>query len=358
MEHYFNIENLKHLSIGFLTLLVFVYLLPFAISPLIRVIMTLWGFHVGRRRKKGIQSSNLIIVNIPKDTSNLSQPQNNDAQRIIDIEFEYLHTLYVVKKDRYINELEKINNKIILIKESQAINKQHQQNNESAIGGIFKSVKTEFNQELFSNVLLSVVIGVILFVDTLIASEIFESLNLASGEISIIKDVTIKLTIIYGLFMTITVSFLLYWMWPRRKLLTFVNNKKSSIVIGLVVIFLFFISRLAMVAIPDSAKDIVEIITLMCWTIGVIAVYWLVGEVVGEPPQWFKLMIAILVPVIFVLLLLFGVFKILEIVAGAVISTTLESWFQLSKARKSQQEENVENSYLASKQGFFRGFTT
>ena len=360
MLELFNTQNLINISIGLIILLILVYALPFAISPLIRLIFTLWGYYLGSKRKRSVLASNPIIINIPEDSSTKHQcekEQENDMQRIIDSEFKYLEIMIAVKKNRYDEALRKINEKIDSIKEEHRNNKEQQKNNETSIGKLFNAVKIEFNKELGSNVLLGLIVGVVLFVDTLIANEIFQSLNIATTELTTVHKIPIKYSMIYGLFMTLTIAFLLHWLWPRRKLQAFITNNQTTLFIGLGIIILFLIARFWMVAVPDSAKDIVEIITLICWSIGIIAVYWLGGEIIGEPPQWFKLVIALLIPFVVSFLLLFGVLKIVEVIFETILSVVFESWFQIIKARKNQQEENLENSNLASKQGFYRGFT-
>jgi hypothetical protein len=328
--------------------LLFLYLFPFLMSPFVQVGSLLWGFIVGRRRRFA-----LIDPRIP--TPNPAQSKADDAQDLVDHEFQYLETARQEKADI-------VKDKLREIKERKGnIRQEHEKHKAALLEALparaFRSVKALINRETGKNVLLFIGIVGLLFVDTLIARQIFVSLGLFVSDNIVFLEHEIQYTVIYGVFLTLTLAILLHLVWPREAFKSFVSKRKWNIVIGAAALVVFFLVRLLTVLFPDTAQRYMEVLMLLCWIIGVVGVYWLIGEIVNDEEDWFKLLVATVAPLVIVLLVFFGSIVIVHGLLELIFTKTFEAWFELRQARAVRQERNTLEASYGMKRGFYRGFT-
>lgn len=357
-----------------ITTALFLYLLPFLLPPLIKIFMPIWGYMVGRRRRKAIWLAASTAASLggkrdpapeSTDSSVTDQTSFDEAVRrfeemvnkLAEGESSYLTQAHD-EKERFLAEKE-----AGLKEESKRIKDWYRDRRSkdkvTLLGKAFNAVVKSLDKELGKNVFLITGVSLLLVVDAIIARQIFISLGVSPVSNVIIggKQTPMDLPLLYGVFLTFTVAFALHLFWPRKKIREFTTGTNISIVIGGLILILIAGLRLGATLSPNMGASLLEILTLLGWVLGVLAVYWMVGEVVGEDPHWFKLMIAFFAPVVIVLLFFFGALTLLQLIVEWVAKTVCEAWFEMRKARTVQQERNTDESYHATKKGFHRGLT-
>ena len=120
---------------------------------------------------------------------------------------------------------------------------------------------------------------------------------------------------------------------------------------------IFLIRIFTFTANPDSAQKLVDSLLIVCWLVGVLIVYWLLGEITGEDKNWFKILVALCAPLLLVLLFLFGGILLFEFIVHWGVTHIIKSWLELRAARKRQIIQNSEISQNAQRSGFYRGLT-
>ena len=214
----------------------------------------------------------------------------------------------------------------------------------------------KLNPETGKNVLLLVAIVGILVVDTLISQHIFSSLGLYSKEWLKLGEWRVNYATIYAFFITAAVAFSLHMVWPRKKFKAQLAENRWTMLGGLCLLVVLFIIRVATVVNSDWAQQLMEVVILTAWLIGVVIVYWLVGEILGDDPDWFKLVVAIGIPIVLSLLVLGGSLLILGLLFDWLIKAGCEVWLGLRKARTTKQETIARERLIKNKGGFYRGF--
>jgi hypothetical protein len=382
-------RNLPWALLWIITLFVIaLFLWPFICMPFIRMFMPVWGYFIARRKRRllwKLAIAQASVANVSAAAAGASTSAGNTSASAIPAkftgtppvdrrEFELLQDLVNNWREdewKYFDEIRKeqidlLADKLKDIKEKSAnvdvkYIETKKTSEQSIIVKSVSKVAETIDKEMGRNVLLLVGMCVILAVDVLIARQIFRSLGIGTDETSITlwkKKLPVDYPLIYGIFMTIIAAFALHWLWrPKGRMESFLKNSKWSIVMGILVLVFFFIVRLSTVFVPDSASRIMEVLTLACWMIGVVAVYWLSGEIVGEQDDWFKMLIAIAAPIVIVLCLLFGSLSIFKQIAEWGSKSALKSWFELRRARAEQQGRNAEEKHQGAKKGFYRGLT-
>lgn len=326
------------------------YLLPFALGPLVQILSPVWGFIVGRRRRR-----TLIDAKFPTAERSENVLAGDQAQKLMDNEFKYLESARQEKESILKEKVKEITEKKENIEEAHKRHKEAMR--ETLPAKALQNVIAKFNRETGKNLLLLLGVIALLFVDTLIARQIFISLGLLVSDSIEFLEHQVQYTTIYGVFLTTTLATLLHLVWPRKRFKTFFSENKWSLLIGVGALAIFFVVRLLTVLVPDTAQRLMEVLMLSCWIIGVVGVYWLIGEIVGDESDWFRLVIAIAAPLLVVLLILFGGVIIVHGILEFAFTKSIESWLGLRRARAVKQERNALEASYGVKRGFYRGFT-
>lgn len=346
---------------------VVVYLLPFLLSPLVGPLKLLWGFYVGRRRKKPI-----ILAAYPEMATDEKEqsvkPKGlalSNAVEAVDMlvkqEFNYLEDIHKEKAASFDQELSDIQRRLKEVEQTYRDRRKVAQDN--PINKIYSKTASSLNGETLKDALLLLFICFLLVVDTLIARHIFVSMKIftAEGQLFTVnllgKAVPIDYPTLYGLFFTIAVALLLHIVWSRKKVKSFFDHSKWAMLLGGLALVLFFVLRLITVLNTTIAQSLIEVLTLTCWIIGVIGVYWLAGEIVGEDHNYLKLLLAMSSPILLVLFILFGLPVILEMVVEWSMKGLGRTWFGLRQTRTVRRKRNDQDGYQAMKKGVYRGIT-
>lgn len=336
-----------------------IYLLPFILPPFLKLFRFNWGYINGRRNKHKHLKHDALYNLAPKGDSERKVPDESGSETRRN-KFIQEESSYLDGKIRLIEEelaqtqrkIDEINNVSIAWRKSDLRNIANKS---------FAHTTKVFNREMGKNVFLMFLIGFFLIIDAIIARHVLRTLGLYVQDgylFDISGFIALDYPLIYGLFFTLTTSFLLHLLWPRKVVGDFIKQGRHSIFwAGGAILALFFVVRLAMVLLPESLMTFLsEILVLACWVIGVFIVYWLVGEVVGDDSDWFRLMIAFSAPLIVVLVILFGTLSLLQIFAEWLVTAICMAWFRLRKARVLKQKRNINEGKLANINGFYHGF--
>lgn len=342
-----------------------IYLLPFILYPWLKPLKTLWGFYVGRRRRKPI-----LLAAFPSQptvsTANPGSPNNpqtmEDAiRKLIDQEFAYLDGIHQLKITSLQGKLDEVQ---IRLKASEDLYQKRRKDSENyLVRKGFSNSLEQINKDTGKDFLILLFICLLLIVDTLIARHIFVSLNIfvSEGNLTVLhvlgQDIPVDYPALYGLFFTIAAAFLLHIFWVKQKMKDFLNQSRWGFISGGVVLALFFVLRLLTVINPSIGQALIEVLTLTSWVIGVIGVYWLTGEIVGDNHDYFKLLVALSSPIILVLVILFGIPVLLEMLVEWCLKHFGRTWLGLTKTRTIKQKQNADEGQEAMKKGVYRGVT-
>ncbi|MBV9923949.1 MAG: septum formation initiator family protein [Acidobacteria bacterium] len=340
--------------------LVVAYLSPFLISPVLRVVVSLWGFLLGYRKRKDV-----LFIYTPTSTSGTTPgptqtPGANQAAAnaavvtVADSEFKMLEDGLTKQNARLKAEIDELNQKIDEWKKGFADSRARSK--DGIAKKAFDNTAERLNEETGKNILLLIVVVSVLLFDTIIARQIFRSFGVGV-EVFEFGEISVEHAWIFGLFTTVIAALILHIFWERGKFKTFLKSRYSFAVGGILILIIFMLRVATFTTDPDVAKSLVEILMIVCWLGGVLAVYWLLGEITGEQNKWFNILVAIFAPLILVLLILFGWVLLLEFIAHWGVTHIVESWFALRAARKKQMIHNNEISHNAQRSGFYRGLT-
>jgi exonuclease VII small subunit len=328
--------------------------------------MPLWGYIIGRRRRKALWLAASAVT-----PTNSSVTKSSDSTSFEETVRKFEEMVNKLAEGETTHLTKSHDEKKTFLKEKETALEQgatkvkswyqerRNRDRETLLGKGFTAVLKSLDKEFGKNVFLMIGVSILLIVDAVIARQIFISLGVSPVSKFVIsgKEVPIDLPLLYGVFLTLTVAFTLHLLWPRSKIKTFTTTTKISIIVGGLILILIAGLRLGATLSPSMGASLLEAIMLIGWILGVLAVYWLVGEIVGDETSWFKLMIAFFAPVVVVLLFFFGTLTLLQLIVEWVAKTVCETWFELRKARTVQQERNTDESYHATKKGFHRGLT-
>lgn len=353
-------SSVTRLLLSILVLLIVLYLSPFFLSPVIKIVVSLWGFFLGKRKRSEVLAIYAPPQNASPNPPSTAAPNPTQAAadaaftRVAESEFKVLEDGMKKQNDQLKLEVDELQKKI------GEIEKRFTDSRSKAKDGLvrkaFDKTSERISEDTGKNILLLIVVAALLLFDTIIARQIFRSFGVGV-EVLTLKEIQIEHAWIFGLFTTLVAALVLHIFWERGKFKEFLKGRYSWVIGAALILAIFLIRLFTFTTNPDVAKTLVEALMIVLWLGGVLAVYWLLGEITGDNNNWFNVLVALFAPVLLVLLFLFGGVLLVEFVIHWIVSHVIESWFALRAARKKQIIHNNEVNFNAQKSGFYRGLT-
>jgi hypothetical protein len=355
-------DNLWTWAASIAAVIVIVYLLPFLIALWIKPIMLVWGFIVGRRRRKEIIAAEFPESNNGADNPGESNNPGKDDRDSVTMANDIVRREMVYLNEMHKERLDYLNSKLTSYEERlQALDESYQERQESDRknfpGNVYYKSLELLNGETVKHFLLLILMAALFWADTLIAQQVFTSLGLFPTDKYTIFGKEIPLTLILGLFLTFVAALFLHIVW-KKSMLQSVKDRKTGIVLGCSVLVVLAVLRLISVVSPNAASPVIEGALILGWILGVIVFYWLLEEILGEPANWLDFAVAIGTPILLVLVVLFGTLFLLEKIFESLLKLTVKGWIRLGQARTTRKRDNSEESKEATTRGFYRGLTT
>lgn len=338
-----------------LVILLVLYLSPFFLSPIMRSVAWLWGFLLGRRKRKVLLSytatpesdGSARELDLEKVNAQLKQETQNENAM--------LENNLQKQEKRLQDDLDELRKRITEVESKSQ--KRKSEIKQELVGKAFEKTKEQFSQETGKNILFLAIIAAILLCDTIIARQIFRSFGLGT-DIFKIHEYSIEYAWIFGVFVTFISALVLHTFWPVENFKAFLKTRWSPIVALLTIGTIFLIRIFTFFGDPDRSKSLVDSLLIVCWLAGVFIVYWLLGEMTGEQRNWFKVLVALFAPLLLVLFFVFGGIFLFHFIVHWAADRSIESWLGMRAARKKQIIQNSELRDTAQKAGFYRGLTS
>jgi len=349
---------------GYLLIVLFLLGLIGFIFPFIRQIwvkpaMHLWGFYVGARKRKMIFKHISLDKNLSSQTQgNLIDIYKRHSEENLNAELQELETMHNSTKDDINKKIDDIEKKI----EKRKKNFSEWINNRE-IKKRFKAIENHVLSSRPKNLILLFIIAVIIFIDTLIAKQIFQSLGMFTEILEIFGErIEAGYQYIYGLFITVVIAFFLHFTLKIDLVNDFFHSQKFKLFnrMGPKVVFLIFFSIFSLlllaVLLPDSSKSFLEIVMRICWLIGVLVVYWLIDQILGQDNDYIQLIFPLIIILLALGWIFFGFFSILQLLGGNIVQFFFELSLNINKMRLKRKSDNEELRYSCFNYGIRRGF--
>jgi hypothetical protein len=119
---------------------------------------------------------------------------------------------------------------------------------------------------------------------------------------------------------------------------------------------LFLIGPLILISPAPEVKKLApqlwSFIIRFSWLLGVVSIYWFLGEIVGDDRDYFRLFLALLMPILIILWVLFGIVYTVSLVLS--YERVVLAYYKLRKSRVEWKIECVRNSVECFKKGLER----
>jgi len=354
--------NLWSLIAVFASIVLFIlfikYLFPF-IRPLWLPFSAYWGYRIGKRRQKHLNM--MYIGSSPKNIQQTTDPEylekllDNFSKKIEELLNDEISKLKAFKneKSQYLTRnIDEVRSNIKRVRER--MSNQVTTAKGHFFGKILTNFDAAFNKDTGKNLLFFIAACVIIIIDTLIAVDIIESLGIFEKDVSLFGNPKGLLYFI-GSFITITVAMILHILLGPgiiNKLFKGVNWGKVA---AATILIVFTGLLILMVFYPDKSRAFFEVVLRFSWVFGVIAVYWLIGQIVGEAHDFKLLFVTVSMFFIPILYPIFGLGFLLELLFSSAWNIIASIVLEMRKARIIKQEQNLNDTTDYFTKGLLRG---
>jgi hypothetical protein len=390
IEDPFTIDTItvvKIMTVLFLFLL-FLYLLPFVASPWIKQTSSLYGYIVGKIKKRKTRKyfsavSNIetasfpvITINTPVNITqnstttsqsnstndsklNVSTPADNTPQSIN----VFINEICKNENNYLEAKLDKVEKRLNKVLNNVQTEKERLKNfNHEVIENIKDSVLVKDLCESYENVtnelsnkllFFAVIIG-LLVIDTWIGYKIFKELGVFGKKDTIWG---IEVNLVLGVFLTVTVTMFLEIFWDYEKIK---NIKKNTfgIIIGLTGLLSFAVLRIFSNTVQNKTIFL-DIIFMMAWVISIVGIYWSTHQIMGEKENgeenWYDFAVVLFFPLVFVFSLLGLGFSSFTTILEKINEFVIETLFIVPKNRIEKKIQNEQEKVQSIKDGIRSG---
>jgi hypothetical protein len=341
-------------------IILFIYFWPFAERFAKVPALSIWGYYVGRRQRKSIQS-----LYYRESLESITEQRVKEIEkRIVDAlkaEQKHIQEVYARKLHRISDSLANIEHKIEYIKNTYS--KYREKLDSSFLSKTRASLREKCNYETGKNLLLLAIITVIYIIDALIARHMLISLNMFVNEkafqgLPFLEKFSLDIPTIYGLFFTFVFALAFHVLVKRKTIREILE--KHYIGLSLAAGFLFIGTALRFsttTSSKDPAKILMEALLSLCWYLGVIIIYWLTEIILRDNEEYDALFIAIASPILLCVFVVFSAALSGAIALGIIVKLLAQSVISIFKFRINRVRNNIENYDVIITSSIYRGYT-